>query len=265
MRKISDILKGQSGASLPMALLLFLVCSLLASALLAAGTAAVGQHSNKAAANQRYYSVMSAAKMFSDTLDGQVVTVTVEKSYDVTTTVSFDEEGASSSDQSESNVSYSLTIDGKDFGDEATEYTLLEGTVNELVGLEYAEASALWGSDFDFEPEVSSTRLSVEHSLDEVPDSYRAIDLEEALAVDVMERISADGAVNFTFENASTGNVEYEAVVGMDYETQIFSETDEGQPQITQTDSQRIETKHVVDKKSLVVTWHSMGISKAGA
>lgn len=64
-------LKSNIGASISFALLLFLVCAVVGSVVLAAGTAASGRISELAEADQRYYSVTSAAELLKDTLDGQ--------------------------------------------------------------------------------------------------------------------------------------------------------------------------------------------------
>lgn len=68
-------LKSNTGASLTAALLLFLVCSVIGSVVLAAGTASAGRMSQLTATDQRYYSVTSAAGAFRDMLNGQSYTV----------------------------------------------------------------------------------------------------------------------------------------------------------------------------------------------
>ena len=64
---------------MPLALLLFLICALLASVVLAASTTAVGSYSKLSQADQRYYCVTSAADLLKGKLDGSSVTVTVEQ------------------------------------------------------------------------------------------------------------------------------------------------------------------------------------------
>ncbi len=63
-------LKDKAGASITYALLLFLVCGIVGSIVLAAGTAAAGRISQSVASDQRYYSVTSAARLLKDGLDG---------------------------------------------------------------------------------------------------------------------------------------------------------------------------------------------------
>lgn len=75
MRAIKQKLSSQRGASLTFALLIFLVCAVVGSVVLAAGTAASGRMSKVAETDQRYYSVSSAAKLLIDSIGGETVTI----------------------------------------------------------------------------------------------------------------------------------------------------------------------------------------------
>ena len=68
MQKLKQKLKSQTGASITFALLLFLVCAVVGSAVLVAGTAAAGRMSKIAEMDQRYYAVNSAARLLVDTI-----------------------------------------------------------------------------------------------------------------------------------------------------------------------------------------------------
>ena len=70
MNRIRQKLTSQSGASITYALLLFLVCAVVSSVVLAAGTAASGRISQSVSTDQRYYSVTSAARVLINELDG---------------------------------------------------------------------------------------------------------------------------------------------------------------------------------------------------
>ena len=76
LQKLKQKLKSQTGASITFALLLFLVCAVVGSVVLTAGTAAAGRMSELARMDQRYYSVTSAAQLLRDTMDGKQVSVT---------------------------------------------------------------------------------------------------------------------------------------------------------------------------------------------
>lgn len=77
MKRAAEKLKSSRGASLMMALLLFLVCAVVGSAVLTAGTAASGRMAKIAESDQRYYSVNSAANLLIDLLHDQ--TAMIEK------------------------------------------------------------------------------------------------------------------------------------------------------------------------------------------
>jgi len=71
-------LNSQRGASITIALLFFLICAVIGSVVLAAGTAAAGRVSSIAESDQKYKSVSSAAKMIRDWVDGKQVTVVTD-------------------------------------------------------------------------------------------------------------------------------------------------------------------------------------------
>ena len=70
MKKLRTKLRSERGASISYALLLFLVCAVVGSVVLVAATSASGRLSGLAKADQRYYSVTSAAELIRDLYDG---------------------------------------------------------------------------------------------------------------------------------------------------------------------------------------------------
>ena len=76
MRAIRQKLASDRGASITFALLIFLVCAIISSVVIVAGTAASGRISQLAQMDQRYYAVNSAAELVRDLLEGQTITVT---------------------------------------------------------------------------------------------------------------------------------------------------------------------------------------------
>ena len=69
LHKLKQKLKSQTGASITFALLLFLVCAVVGSTVLVAGTAAAGRMSKVAEMDQRYYAVNSAARLLVDLME----------------------------------------------------------------------------------------------------------------------------------------------------------------------------------------------------
>ncbi len=81
MNVLKRKLNNQKGASITWALLIFLVCAVVGSAVLVAGTAAAGRMSKLADSEQRYYAVTSAAGLLRDVLKDPI-TVTRKATYD---------------------------------------------------------------------------------------------------------------------------------------------------------------------------------------
>ena len=80
MHKLKQKLKSQTGASITFALLLFLVCAVVGSAVLVAGTAAAGRMSKIAEMDRRYYAVNSAARLLVETIEKETVTTVKTRS-----------------------------------------------------------------------------------------------------------------------------------------------------------------------------------------
>ena len=83
-KRVYNKLRSRTGASITFALLIFLVCSVLCVAIIAAATAASGRMSAMAEMDQRYYSVTSAAELIAGQLTGKTVTVVRSKEWKLT-------------------------------------------------------------------------------------------------------------------------------------------------------------------------------------
>ena len=80
--RLANKLNSRRGASITFALMLFLVCAVVSSVVIVAGTAAAGRMSRLAESDQRYYAVTSAAKMLCDmcdSIDQDGIAVTYKK------------------------------------------------------------------------------------------------------------------------------------------------------------------------------------------
>lgn len=74
-RTIKKKIRSEQGATLSMAMLLFLVCAIVGGVILAAATAAGGRLSLKADMDKRYYSVSSAVQFLAENLEGEEITI----------------------------------------------------------------------------------------------------------------------------------------------------------------------------------------------
>ena len=82
MNAIKNKIQSSKGASITFALLIFLVCAVVSSVVIVAGTTAAGRMSQTAQTDQRFYAVSSAAELLTKAVDGKENaerTVTVRK------------------------------------------------------------------------------------------------------------------------------------------------------------------------------------------
>ncbi len=84
-KAISNKVRSTRGASLSLALLLFLICSVLGAVVLTAGSASAGRVADMAEMDRRYYNVSSAAELLGGELGGK--TVRIERTRETVTTV----------------------------------------------------------------------------------------------------------------------------------------------------------------------------------
>ena len=92
-----------------MALFLFLVCAALAAVILAASTAAAGRVAGLAEADQKYYSVSSAAELMRDMMGGNDG---VSAQIECTKTTTFKRSGGVMTQQGNPNYNYTIKSDG---------------------------------------------------------------------------------------------------------------------------------------------------------
>ena len=79
LKQLHNKLRSRRGASITFALLLFLVCAVVGSAVLVAGSAAGGRMSQVAELDQSYYSVTSAARLLVDMIESEEAVTIVEE------------------------------------------------------------------------------------------------------------------------------------------------------------------------------------------
>ncbi len=104
--RLTAKLRSGRGASITFALLLFLVCAVIGSVVLAAGTAASGRVSQLAQSDGRYYAVTSAAQLFRKELkDQSFVVVRTKTTVTPYSVVELDENGEDASETRKTPVS----------------------------------------------------------------------------------------------------------------------------------------------------------------
>ena len=176
LQKLKQKLKSQTGASITFALLLFLVCAVVGSAVLVAGTAAAGRMSKIAEMDQRYYAVNSAARLLVETIEKETVTIVKTNSLD-----SSDGSGGNTSSGQEGTSGAGGAANEKQSfpRDAAKKLGILDGT----------------GSDLSSPTEFT---LSIKDADSDVKDS---------IEVKISETITPDGSMIFVVSKGKNNDV----------------------------------------------------------
>ena len=217
---------SEKGASLTFALLLFLVCAVVSSVVIVAGTAASGRMSQLREMDQRYYAVTSAARVLVDEIDGQSVTV-VKKTIQSTSALEGPEYGlydkkyvdiADSLFQLEAALSYDA------------DKTLLTQTADRLAGRAAPEVAS-----------ASPIKITYKLTAEEAGSDY------SGLAVWIEESCNADGMMTLRIQDKEFSSTD------PSYKLQLTFTAD--------VKSQIGELRHVTNSKAVKIegkefTWH---------
>ena len=284
MRKLNSKLRSQTGASITISLLLFLICAVVGSVVLAAGTTAGGRFSKLSEMDQRYYSVSSAAELLGQELDGQKVTIvrtakntktettqyTIDTSDGVNTVTAGKPDSSNKYDFStivfensdKANPSFSSVDEGKD-----EDYKDVEGFQNLKTGLSFLTACALnllFGGnpcntvaamDYVVEHEQGKTDFTLTHGTTG----------KEYLNIKGKYEIRSDGTLIFTMQN-DNGSDPYimrltmNAVVKESEETSSDSDSETTDIGAGFTETVTTTTTSI---KTTEITWTYGGIEKA--
>lgn len=203
-------LQSANGASIIFALLIFLLCGVVASVILGAATAAAGRLSGTAEMDQRYYAVTSAAELFRETVqeEGTITVVRTKTAETGTQTVYANTEDGlvqvGDPVVTETAEFYAL-LNGTDLLD-GLDTTLLEKLALYMVfgvdrGIGEAVLDSTWENEvFDAAAERS---FALEMKLET---SQLDADTLAALEVEVSGTLNADGTLELIFSNANGGD-----------------------------------------------------------
>lgn len=266
-------IQSDSGASIVFALLIFLLCGVVASVVLAAATAAAGRVGGTAEMDSRYYSVTSAAELFREALDreGAVTIVRTQTTRTtVKTTYTNTEEGAVLTDGPATSVftDFSLHLNGGVLTPSSdSDTTLLQKLALFMVfgvdgGIDDAVLSSTWQNEV-FDPAVErSFGLKLEFESGELE-----ADTLAALAVDVSGVLRKDGTLELTFSNAE-GTDKYAVVMvfAADVEQSSVDEVYEDAPVIDRDEENNSFTESVTvtaeERKTASIRWVMIDMRK---
>lgn len=274
--------RAQRGASLPFALLLFLICGLLASVVLAASTGASGRHSQLSDMDQRYYSVVSAAGLVRDEFANQEVTLECVQEKDVTTMVTYHADGTVTRGSSTENVKgVTVKVDGTTVasGTGASTISKSDFTLPELSALyllagqktstiDPLRAWDLSSLDTDTEFEVGSYSLTP--TVASAPTGVNKASLQNGLAVSVTEWALEGAALRFQLDSAAPASDDIYSLT-LDCTADIdFDESSEETREDTPASGggstfTRAETSSVTTTRTIIVSWTPSELYKTGS
>lgn len=225
MERVRQKLLSQRGASITFALLLFLVCAIISSVVIVAGTAASGRMSQIAEMDQRYYAVTSAAELLKDTLDGKGITV--KKTTE--TSRKLDQDGELVPD-SEKTSPATVAV----FDDQGNEVSFAE--VSELSLLAHAAYSIATDSEDKDWP--YPRELSLVTSLSSSGDATQKA-AGQGLEVTVVERLESNGILTL-YVTKKTAKADQAYTLKLTFKADVtkndYVSTDRGTPKDIQTE-----------------------------
>lgn len=248
--KILKKLRSETGASLSYALLLFLVCAVLCSVILASATAAAGRMAKMAETDQRYFAVTSAAELLRDVIKEHptVSIVKVEKSWTTETYENGVKTGSSSADvpAGETAVAVYLVADKKaaEIGESDLLTEIHEDTTTATIQQDAAK-NLYFGT-----PNAGYLLRNREINL--TSSFYEAADLAyDALAVKVSEDLKENGDITLTLYNQYMRQ-SVNSTVGNRYTLEMSFDADKSVS--TDTKTVNVSSKATGEKKHTVTT-----------
>ena len=285
-KRIFNKLSSARGASLTMALLLFLVCAVVGSVVLAAGTAAAGRISERAQSDQRYFAVTSAAELLARELDGKSVTIVREETTTTTkvktytvgwNAVTGEETVGTPSEDSSTVTTYTTAVKSALPGgtDTALENKAMGGNVPKEVGVELNFLAAR-GVKLLFGAEACNTEAAMACSfpsgavepatalelLPSLGEGVTGISAEElaSLAVSCTYELKSDGTLVFRLSDQPGDGDRFTAVLTLQPSfdrSERTAKSGGGSPTVTPTSSGYTETtaSSVTRTVTATVTW----------
>lgn len=204
-------LSSQKGASITYALLLFLVCAVISSVVLTAGTAASGRMSQIAEMDQKYYSVTSAAELIKELVNSK--RIVAERT--LVKTVTKDQTGTEQSG-TEQTISDKITI--SEAGVKAGTAEKKGSGVYELSSPNTIKKS--FAADAVYSLMTDSSGSEIEKNLTLEAAGFAS------LKVNVVETINPeDGSLTFKVSNAAAEGAKYSLILRFEADTSTSTGT----------------------------------------
>lgn len=244
--QLKQNIRSEQGASIVMALFLFLVCSAIAAVVLSAATAAAGRVAGLADADQKYYSVTSAAELVRDMMGGEDgVAVNVVCTRQTVTTPA----GVSTTGDSV------VTIDGAALGSAPGDLSFTQIAAQALVNAGTASGGSVWDWQFggaSTATELSPLAISCSGSLPS------GASLDSLNAVTVTPTLNGNGDIVLRFQSgasASADSASYTLVLTCKGECATKTES-----RVTRNSTNGNLTR--TDTKTSTITWKATELKR---
>lgn len=243
-------LRSQTGASITIALLLFVVCGIVCSIILSAATAASGRMSGMAETDQRYYAVTSAAELLKDVFK-EHPTVSIVKVVETPYTTTYTNGAASSPEAGDSVTKVYLIADKKSSEISERDYKNNDGTDNTeclfMIDSEYRDSYKIDTIQKDAAKNVYNKSELAGRSLALRPSS--SLETYSFLAVTVSEDLDENGNITLTLYNTKNSKGT-DSIAGERYTLVLFFGVDRSDTSSTKTEN---ESPTAVDENSYKV------------
>lgn len=259
MKMAKEKLNSRSGATMLLALVFFLLCTVLASILLVASSAGSGRLGGIADNDARYYAVSSAAGLLRDGLENKPVTVKLTKRT-VTTTVTpytVKNDGTTEKGTPVSTPTHTYSAVFSDAGDERPAVrgdSLLSDLALDLAaGTGIVNAQAAWTYGGLTGPQTR--KLEISPSFD------------EALKVSADAVLESDGRLRITVSSAGEDEDSFNLVLtfSADIQTESSRDAEQGTSSVAKN-SETSFTETVVSEstetKTVTVCWTLTGVER---
>ena len=237
MSRIKRKLKSRAGASITFALLLFLVCAVVGSVVLAAGSAAAGRFSRLREMDARYYSVTSAASLLREKLSGQTVTVTTVKTTETRTVTAY-ENGTAGTPAVTS--------------DEQTADPVYSGEAPQML----IKAARFLSGD---PAEADTGAMTLTHSV------HSGVEADP-LAVSVTRTLNTDGSIRMELKNTEGEPYTLILVFSCEQDRQTDRRTEEGAPSVNAESAEKYtvsQTVTLTETVRVTYRWELTDVRKA--
>lgn len=258
MKKAKEKLNSCSGATMILALVFFLLCTILASILLTSSSAGAGRLSGIAENDARYYAVSSAAELLRDSLENKPVTVKLTKTTTTVTVTSYTVKNDGTTEKgvpnSTPNDSCSAVFSAEGLAETAAvrgESLLTDLVLDLVAGTGIVDANAAWTYGGLAEPQTRELEI--------------APAFDEDLTVGVKAVLESDGGLQLIVSSIGADSFNLVLTFSAELQSESAKSTEQGTPSVKKnSETSYTETVSSVstETRTHTVCWKLTGVER---